>query len=410
MRYADLAKSSWQSLLRTRNRSILTMLGIVIGISAVILSLSIGESAQKFILSQISSFGSDQLIIDNGPREDSSEGISAIFEETLVAKDLKKIQKETWVTAAAGEIFQYDLFQAQGYNQNTNVTGAHPEEIEISDYQLADGRFLLQEDLDSRSKVAVLGNSLAKKAFGESSAVGRSIKIGKNNFKVIGVMEPLGTQFFQNLDDMITVPATTMMQLYNKNHYTYFIVKTAIPLDEAKRRIEVIMRDLHDIDNPDGEYAKDDFHVVSQEEAIKAVNQITGVLQILLSAIAAISLLVGGIGIMNIMFVSVTERIKEIGLRKAIGAQYKDILRQFLSESAILTIFGGIGGIVFGSFIAWVAIQVILQFQEGWEFSLSLNGVILGVVVSSAIGIIFGYMPARKAAKLNPIDALRSNE
>ncbi len=410
MKLSDLATSSLQSLLRTKSRSLLTMFGIVIGIAAVILSLSIGDSAKLYILNQISSFGSDQLIINNGPREDTS--MSFTPQETLTMKDLKRIQKEPWVKAASGELFQTDLMTVNGQSKNISIIGTLPEDYTIGDYHLEKGMFFTQDEVDSHARVVVLGHSLAENFFGQEEALGKSIKLGKVNYRVIGVMDKLGVKFFQNLDEMVYIPATSVMDAYHKDHFTYFVVQKqpTITMALAKTNVEDLLRDLHNIENPERIYSKDDFHVVSQEEAIQVVGQITGILGILLSAVAAISLLVGGIGIMNIMFVTVTERIREIGLRKAVGATHGDILGQFLSEAVVLTVLGGAAGVVFGTFLSWLTIQIISQYQQGWIFTISLSGIILGVVVSTMIGVFFGYIPARRAARLNPIDAMRAND
>ncbi|MFA6099657.1 MAG: ABC transporter permease [Patescibacteria group bacterium] len=386
------------------------MLGIVIGIAAVILALSIGESAKLFILAQISSFGSDQLMVDNGPRADKTGEVSLFVKESLVMKDYKRLKKEPWVKAVVGQVFQTDLLQAAGQARNVTVIGTMPDDITMNDYRVEEGVFFTDDEVASHNRSAVLGHALADKYFGQGNAVGNSIKLGTQNYKVVGVLAQLGSKFFQNLDEMVYIPVTTCMDKYNKEHFTYMTVQSSIPLAEAQPLVEEILRESHNLDNPEGDYAKDDFHVVSQEEAIKVVGQITGVLEVLLAAIAAISLLVGGIGIMNIMFVSVTERIKEIGLRKALGAKQKDILNQFLTEAIMLTVGGGAVGVVFGTFLSWLAIQIILSYQTGWVFTISLNGVLLGFIVSTLVGLIFGYIPARRAARLNPIDALRAND
>ncbi|MFA6406266.1 MAG: ABC transporter permease [Patescibacteria group bacterium] len=410
MHLPDLVHSAYDSLLRTRGRSVLTMLGIVIGIAAVILALSIGESAKLFILAQISSFGSDQLMVDNGPRADKTGEVSLFVKESLVMKDYKRLKKEPWVKAVVGQVFQTDLLQAAGQARNVTVIGTMPDDITMNDYRVEEGVFFTDDEVASHNRSAVLGHALADKYFGQGNAVGNSIKLGTQNYKVVGVLAQLGSKFFQNLDEMVYIPVTTCMDKYNKEHFTYMTVQSSIPLAEAQPLVEEILRESHNLDNPEGDYAKDDFHVVSQEEAIKVVGQITGVLEVLLAAIAAISLLVGGIGIMNIMFVSVTERIKEIGLRKALGAKQKDILNQFLTEAIMLTVGGGAVGVVFGTFLSWLAIQIILSYQTGWVFTISLNGVLLGFIVSTLVGLIFGYIPARRAARLNPIDALRAND
>ncbi|MBI5655206.1 ABC transporter permease [Candidatus Uhrbacteria bacterium] len=408
MTFSDLTQSAWQSLRRTRNRSLLTMLGIVIGISAVILAMSIGEAAQAFILSQLSSFGPDKLIVHPGPKS-ITDNPSPFVEMTLTYKDYKRLRKAgPWLPLVSADLIQTDMLMAQGTNKNVTIVGTTPDEIEIGGYGMKSGFFLSDPDIEGHSRVAVLGYTLAEEIFGQNEAVGKSIKLGTNSYRILGVMNKAGTQFFQNLDDMVYIPATTMMDLYAKEHFEYIYAKTTIPLDEAQRRIEEIMRDLHNLDNPEGDLTKDDFFIMTQADAVKTVNQITSVLQILLSSIAAISLLVGGIGIMNIMFVSVTERISEIGLRKAIGAKFSDVLRQFLAEATMLTVVGGLAGIIFGSLVAYIAIQIINHYTPGWVYIVSWRGVLLGAGVSTAIGLLFGYLPARKAAKLSPIEALRA--
>jgi putative ABC transport system permease protein len=205
----------------------------------------------------------------------------------------------------------------------------------------------------------------------------------------------------------VYIPLTAGLDLYNKKYLTYVSVKTSLPINEGKEQINVLIREMHNIDNPEGDPAKDDFHIQSQEDLVRSASQITNILQILLVSIAAISLIVGGIGIMNIMYVSVTERIKEIGLRKSIGARRTDVLKQFLAEALFLTLLGGLMGTLLGVTLSWLGIQIISQFQSGWTFAVSVRGIVLGVTVSGAIGVIFGYFPARKAASLHPIEALR---
>jgi len=383
------------------------MLGIVIGITAVILALSIGESAQGYILSQISSFGADKLIVVNGPKTQSANE-SPFVQETLTKKDLETLKKQSFVQYVSAEIFQTDLVSANGINKNTNIFGTYPDEIRIMDWHVTDGLFFMDSDVESHGRVAVLGSAIADELFGAGNAVGQSVKIGTANYRIAGVLQPIGVQFFQNIDDMVFIPATTMLDAFHKKYYQYLLVKPNVPMAEATRRIEETLRDAHNIDNPTLDPTKDDFHIMTQEDAVQIVGQITGVLQILLSSIAAISLLVGGIGIMNIMYVSVTERIGEIGLRKSIGARNRDILRQFLIEATVLTIGGGLIGIVLGSLLAWITIKIINSYQLGWIYIVSVRGIIFGVTISTMIGLVFGYLPAKRASKLSPMDALRT--
>lgn len=407
MTLSDLVQSSAQSLNRTRGRSMLTMLGIVIGIMSVILMLSIGEAAQRYILSQISTLGSDVLTIVNGSKVE--EGQPSLFvKETLTMKDVDKLDGVSWVTAIAARVQQKDQLTANGLDTDVTVVGTLPDETILSDIQPTQGSFFDEASVDSHANEAVLGYEIADEAFGSEDPIGKSIKMNGQGFRVIGVIEKKGTKSFTNVDKQVYIPVTAALDLYNRNYVNYITVKTSLPLEEAKERINVTIRERHNLDNPDGDPAKDDFNVTTQEDAVKSAGQIAQILQILLSSIAAISLLVGGIGIMNIMYVAVTERIREIGLRKAIGATRSDILRQFILESVILTTLGGVFGILLGSSLSWVAVSIISRFQGGWTFAVSLNGVILGLTVSAAIGILFGYFPARRAAKLTPIEALRS--
>jgi putative ABC transport system permease protein len=225
---------------------------------------------------------------------------------------------------------------------------------------------------------------------------------------VVGVLEEQGTRFFQNLDAMAYVPVTTLQDdVLGVNYINFIAAKTTLPLDWAKEEIRFLLRDEHDIDNPDGDLSKDDFFVSTQEDAVAIIGTVSAVLALLLSSIAAISLLVGGIGIMNIMLVSVTERTKEIGLRKAIGATYGEILRQFLLESVILTLVGGLVGVASGIGMAFLTYLIVRTQLDGWSFSVSVNSIVLAVIVATVVGIVFGIYPARRAAKLDPIEALR---
>jgi len=408
MQINDLFASSYQSLLRTKGRSLLTMLGIVIGITAVILALSIGESAQKFILSQVSGFGSDVLFMESGTLEGQTNNPSPFVEQTLKHSDLRRIKRESWVEAATGNIFQMDLLRVDGKNKNINVTGTTPDDLIISNYKLKEGVFFAQDQLDSKAQVAVIGYDIERVYFGQGNAVGKRLKLGKTNYRVIGVLDKLGTKFFQNLDEMVFIPATTMMENYNYDTYQFISVKTPLPLEEAKFRLEVLMRELHNIDNPEGDLSKDDFFIAGQEDTAAAAGMIGSILQVLLASIAAISLVVGGVGIMNIMFVTVTERTREIGLRKALGAKKADIRSQFLYEAIMLCLTGGLIGVAAGIGLSWSGIKLLQELQSpNWIFTIPMDGVVMGLTVSTLIGVVFGYFPAKRASDLDPIEALQ---
>lgn len=410
MRLQDIFVIAKNSIRRTRGRAALTMLGIVIGIASVILMLSIGQAAQGYLLSQIASFGSDLIFVSNGKGDTKQGGPpSNSVKESLTYEDYKKILGTPWVKAVGGSVIGQELATVGTVNALVQIGGSAPSETEVFSTKPEQGRFLSDDDVVSRAKVAVLGHGIASRLFGTSDPIGQSVRLGKRTFRVIGVMEPGGTRFFSKVDDQIYIPLTTALDQYNRTHLNFLSIKPVkgVTVADATERIRILLRDTHRLDNPSGILSKDDFKVSSQQDAVNSAGAITQVLQILLVSIAGISLVVGGIGIMNIMLVTVTERTREIGLRKSVGAKRGDILAQFVLEAVCLTVVGGIVGIVAGLGLSYGAIVVISRFQAGWTFVFPTNGIILATVVSTAIGLIFGYYPARKAALLSPIEALR---
>lgn len=404
MTIVDLVGSAFKSLVRAGSRSILTMLGIVIGILSVILVLSIGEAAQRYIIDQISTFGSDLVQVANGPKEPSAGSTPTAFvKQTLTLKDYQALRREPWVREIVAGVTLKDTVRVNGQDISASIAGTAPDELIIYGTRIARGQFFSETEVDGRARVAVLGATIARNAFGQEDPLGKSITFNKQSFRIIGVMELAGTKSFQDLDKRIYVPVSAAMDVYNRRFVQGISLKTDLALSDAIRRTEEFMRERHNISDP----KDDDFHMQTQDDAIRNTQQITGILQILLASIAAISLVVGGIGIMNIMYVNVTERIHEIGLRKSIGAQKKHILGQFLVEAVMLTALGGCLGIIFGIGLTWLAIKIISSFQAGWTFGISGSGVALGLIVSTAIGLIFGYAPARRASGLRPMEALR---
>jgi putative ABC transport system permease protein len=410
MRLQDTMGMAWNSLVRNKGRAVLTMLGIVIGVASVILMLSVGQAAERYILSQVASFGSDLIFIENGPG-DGTQGSgppTTSVKQTLTLKDFKKLKLQSWIRSVDADVMSSLLVEYGGLSRTRGISGATENGLSIYDAQIDRGSFFTADDVDGRARYAVIGSSIAEEFFGQEDPIGKSVKIDKRPYHIIGVLKPAGTRFFTNLDKQIYVPVTTLMQDLNLEHLQYMAVRIGnTPPDEAKERIRILLRDQHNLDNPNGDLSKDDFFVAGQEDAQQRAGIIGNILQILLVSIAAISLIVGGVGIMNIMFVSVTERTREIGLRKAVGAKPRDILGQFLAEAMVLCFFGGVIGVIFGVGVSWLGIEALKSMQSGWSYVLPLTGIYMGLGVSTAIGLIFGYYPAKKAADLNPIQALQ---
>jgi putative ABC transport system permease protein len=410
MRTRDLIPLSVKALVVNKNRSLLTMLGIVIGIGSVILMISVGQAAQRYLLDQVASFGSDQVYIESGKGDSTESGPpTTIIKQVLTLNDFKKLKSLPWVKGVDAMVITSDIVSYGGSDNFTTIGGASPDEVVLYNESLTKGIFFSQEDLDAHAHVVVLGYKLADTLFGQETPLGRTIKIAKQPFRVIGVLAPIGTRFFQDADKQAFIPFTALFDVYNKDRINFIAVKSGdTPIKTAKDQIRIAIRETHNIDNPTGDLSKDDFLVSSQEDAIQQIAIIGTILQILLASIASISLVVAGVGIMNIMYVTVTERTREIGLRKALGAKRHDILGQFLAEAVFLTVVAGIIGVIFGIALSWIAILIIQHYDSnGWSFAVPWIGAEIGFGTSVLVGVIFGYFPALRAANLHPIEALR---
>ena len=417
MRFKDLIKISFTALKANKSRTFLTMLGIIIGVGAVIIMMSLGKGAQGLILGQIQSIGANSIYIEPGsfdPKGGSDFMGSAIEEmtiKTLKMRDLESIRKDPLVDIAYPMVYGSSRAIYRNEDQKITFIGITPEAYEMDDWHAVNGRDVSEDDIRSTAKVATLGHKIAEDLFGEEDPIGKSIRIKKTNLKVIGVMEERGMEMFQNFDEYVYVPVTTAQKLLlGIDHLNAITVqaKSESAIDPLIENIRLALRENHNIYNPEGDLSKDDFKVMSQVEAANMVKQVTGVLTAFLSSIAAIALIVGGIGIMNIMLVSVTERTREIGLRKAVGARNKDILKQFLIESIALTLFGGLIGFIIGLMFSLTAAIVLSKvLNTNWSFVMPFGAVVLAFGVAALVGLVFGIYPARKASKLNPIEALR---
>ncbi len=409
MELSELVTESLSTLTLNKVRTGLAMLGVIIGIGSVIALVSLGQASQLFITSQIQSLGSNLLTITPGSQ--ISGGIRGGGNvTTLTYNDAKAIMTSPGITTVdkvSAEYSSRTQVVAGKNNTNTSVTGVLPEYAGIRNTIISLGTFVTQRNVDSMSKVAILGPVTAADLFGDPSTgsgqnpVGQTIRINGQVFNVIGVTEEKGGSGFMNQDDIIYIPLTTAQKLLFGVDYVSSISVSAISEDvmvRAQEEIGNLLLSRHKIKNPE----QADFRIMSQEDILSTMTQITGTFTTLLSGIAAISLLVGGIGIMNIMLVTVTERTREIGLRKALGAKRNTITTQFLVEAIMITFIGGAIGTLVG-----IAISAIISNSMNLPFVLSFSSVLLAFAVSAGVGILFGWYPASKAAKLEPIDALR---
>jgi putative ABC transport system permease protein len=406
MLLADLFQETFFAVRANKARSSLTILGIIIGIGSVIAMISIGQGAQQSIEASIQSIGSNLIIVQPGaPRTQGGGGVNFArgSAKTLTLADTEAISKQvSSVSAVAPDVTGRYQVTAKGKNTNTSVVGTVPAYTTVRSVQIDSGSFITNQDVKSLSKVAVLGPTTRDDLFGTSTnALGQTIRIKQIDFKVIGITVSKGGTGFGSQDDVIYVPISTAQAYLSGDQYVSTISvegSNQSTLSDVQNQITSVLLAQHKLKTA----AQADFQTLNQADIVATASSVTGTFTILLAAIAGISLIVGGIGIMNMMLTNVTERTREIGLRKAIGAQKTDISRQFLAEAVTLTFFGG----VFGMILGWLISLAVTKFA-GISTTISLSSVLLAFGVSAGIGIIFGYYPARRAAKMNPIEALR---
>ena len=410
MLWKDLISSSTVSIRRNKSRSALTILGIVIGIASVILMLSIGKSAEGLILSEIADLGSDLVFVEPSAGDPMSGPPNPFIEQSITMDDEEAVADTGLFLATSSILSSTYVVSHEEETQFASVEGTSEQYLDIFPADFLYGRFFTESEIDSYSRVAVLGKEMAEDLYGDQDPTGQKIKIDNIQFRIIGVFDEQGTRFFQDLDARVSLPVTTMQRdLMGVDYVSYLTLRVndGVDLDFAKDEVRFVLRDEHDIDNPERSQDKDDFFVSSQNDAEDIIGVVGDVLTILLASIAAISLVVGGIGIMNIMLVSVTERTREIGLRKAIGATRNEILQQFLTEAVLLTMIGGVVGVLMGVFASVVVAFGAGFFLDDWAFNVPISGIIAGVVVATGVGVAFGVYPAKRAANLDPIEALR---
>ncbi|MEK7635744.1 MAG: ABC transporter permease [Patescibacteria group bacterium] len=391
-------------------RSILTILGIVIGIAAIILIMSLGAGAQELILSQIQGLGSKTIAVAPGREPKGPTDVAQIMSDSLKEKDLLELNKKTNVPTLKNImpiVFGGETAAFENETYRMTIFGASELIMDIFDLFPEKGFFFAEEDIKNNSSVAVIGAKIKEELFGSSEALGEKIKIKNRNFTIIGVLPKKGQVSFFNFDEIAIIPYTTAQKyIFGIKYFHRFMIEaeTESDIERTVSDIKETLRNSHNITDPE----KDDFFVETQADLVSRISTITNILTLFLVAVAAISLVVGGIGIMNIMLVSVTERTNEIGLRKALGATKKNILTQFIFEAIILTVSGGIIGILLGVSFSLIASFILSRFVGlNWQFTFPIEGAIIGFVVSALVGLVFGLYPARKASIKNPIEALR---
>ncbi len=403
MHFKNLLKVAIKSILKSRMRSLLTALGIIIGVAAVVVMVAIGDGAQMQVEKQISALGSNLLIVFPGSTSSGGIRLGAGSINRFTMEDVQKIQDEATLIKAVSPVVRTggQVIGGTG-NWSTQVLGVAPNYLEIRDWPLASGDFFTERDMLSRAKVAVLGHTVANQLFPNEDPIGQQIRIRNVPFTVVGVLSVKGQSAMgTDQDDLILAPATTVLDRLVGGIYISYIQASAVSDDQinaAQEQLTTIMREAHHL-NP-GE--DNDFTVRNQAEITEAATETSKILTLLLASVAGVSLIVGGIGIMNIMLVSVTERTREIGIRLSVGARTSDVLIQFLTEAIVLSLAGGLIGVLLS-----IGIIFILNNYTSMAAVISPEIVFIAVSFAGVIGVFFGFYPARKAANLNPIDALR---
>jgi len=403
-------KSASTGLLAHKSRTALTILGIVIGITAIMLIAAIGKGAENLILGEIQSLGSNIVAVipgqePNGP----TAAAESLHNDSLKQRELDALSKKSNVPDAVDVmpvVFDVESVSYGGETYRPTIIGASEQIAKLFGLSTSEGVFLNSEDVKNNASVAVIGSKVKTELFGEQNAIGEKIRINDRNIRVIGVLPPKGQVLFFNMDEAVLMPYTTAQEyIFGIKYFNRIIIQTNSELDSEKTAEDArkTLRELHNINDPDN----DDFFVETQEGLANTLTTVTSAIALFLGSVAAIALIVGGIGIMNILLVSIAERTREIGLRKAVGATNRNILTQFLFESVLLTTIGGVIGIILGTVLSIIASSVLtVVLKTNWLFSFPTSAAVTGLLVSALIGLIFGIYPARKAALKSPIEAL----
>jgi putative ABC transport system permease protein len=403
MHFVEIIRAAVDSLFRHKTRAMLTMLGIVIGVAAVVAMVAVGNGAQIAVETQIASLGTNVLMVFPGTGFQGPVSMGAGQALNLTLEDVVAIREQSpSVGYATPSTRTTRQVVAGNLNWNTLIQGGGPEFFAIRDWSLQAGEFYTGQDERGATKVCVIGQTVAENLFPEQDPIGQMVRIAKLPFKVVGLLSPKGQNAMgQDQDDIIIAPFSTVQRKVQGTDRVGMILISAVTqaeIPEAQRQVTELMRIRHRL----ADWQADDFTIRTQTEIASAAGTTTRIMSVLLGAIASVSLLVGGIGIMNIMLVSVTERTREIGVRRSLGARKRDILQQFLIEAILLSVIGGLIGIGLG-----ISISMLISKFAGWPVLVTADSVALAFVFSAAVGMFFGFYPARKAAIVNPIDALR---
>ncbi len=413
--FFKILKLSLVGLKTNKTRTALSVLGIVIGVAAVIVIVSVGEGLRALVVNQINAMGSNTMAINTKvPGSDIENNMQSMTKGVIIttlkegdAEAIRNKKRFPYVTAVSGFSTAQDWAIYQEKEKRVLIIASDSYYSSIDgQMKIEKGRLFTEEENEGLEKVVVIGSDVAKKFFADDNPIGKQIKIKQINFKVIGTLKSRGSMFGFNMDEIVFIPVHTVQKLIlGVDHLIEIDVKVEDKkyFPQAKAEVTQLLRQRHHIDDP----KNDDFQIVTMDQAMDIVNSVTGAITLLLGVLAAISLLVGGIGIMNIMLVIVTERTREIGLRKALGAKQKDILLQFISESIIISLIGGTIGIISGISISYTITYAINSYGMEWPFVISQQAIFISFFTAAFFGILFGWYPARKAARLNPIEALR---
>jgi putative ABC transport system permease protein len=427
MKFSDHAKIALNALGANKLRSFLTALGIIIGITGIVVVFSAGEGVKQLILGEIQAFGTNiiqtEIKVPSDQKGFESEQQSAmnlamgVEITTLTSEDVQDLEELSNVTRGYGAVLNQNQISYGNEFQKSYLFGTNENYIDIDKSEVAEGRFFTEEENNSLQRVAVLGIKIKEDLFGETNPIGKSIRIGNAKYRIVGVMEERGSVSVIDFDEYVYLPIKTLQKrIMGIDHITYMVHELKDP-SEAEFTAAMardILRRNHNITPPENsdltktDTAQDDFRVTTMSEMMEMMGVVTFSLTALLIAIVSISLIVGGVGVMNIMYVVVTERKREIGLRKAVGARYRDIIIQFLIESVVITLLGGVIGIVLGAGASYLLYHFGSQaYGLNWSFTVPVEGYATAIIFSIVFGVIFGMFPARKAAKMDPITALR---